>query len=321
MVPLVFVTSMVVFAVIQLPPGDYVTTYIATLQAEGEAVDQKIIEDLREEYGLDQSLPVQYFKWMKNIVTKGDFGYSFSYNKPVNDVIGERMASTLLISGLTMIFTYVVAIPIGIYSALHQYSIGDYIATIIGFLGMATPNFLLAILLMFASFKWFGDPMMGLMSMEYIDAPMSIAKFLDICKHLIIPVIVIGTGGTCGLIRVMRGQMLDELDQQYVLTGRSKGLEEKKIRRKYIVRAALNPIASSIGWNLTKIFSGSTITAIVLNLPTQGPIMLGALRNQDMYLAGTWLLFMSVLTMVGTLISDIVLAWIDPRIRLMDSRM
>ncbi|MCH4887004.1 ABC transporter permease [Acidaminobacter sp. JC074] len=321
MIPLVLITSMVVFAVIQLPPGDYVTTYIATLQNEGETVDQKLIEDLREEYGLDQPLPVQYFKWMKNIITKGDFGYSFSYNKPVNDVIGERMATTLMISGITLIFTYAVAIPIGIYSALHQYSIGDYIATIIGFLGMATPNFLLAILLMFASFKWFGDPMMGLMSVEFIDAPMSLAKFVDILKHLIIPVIVIGTGGTCGLIRVMRGQMLDELDKQYVLTGRSKGLEEKKIRRKYIVRAALNPIASSVGWNLTKIFSGSTITAIVLNLPTQGPVMLSALRNQDMYLAGTWLLFMSVLTMVGTLISDIVLAWLDPRIRLMDSRM
>lgn len=321
MVPLVLLTSMVVFFVIQLPPGDYVTTYIATLQEEGEAVNQALIDQLREDYGLDQPVYVQYYKWMKNILTKGDFGYSFSYNKPVIDVIGERMATTLLISSLTLLFTYAVAIPIGIYSALKQYSIGDYIATVIGFLGMATPNFLLAILLMFASFKIFGDPMLGIMSPEFIGAPMSWLKFVDVLKHLVIPVIVIGTGGTCGLIRVMRGQMLDELDQHYVLTARSKGLEEKKIRVKYIVRAALNPIASSIGWTLTKIFTGSTITAIVLNLPTQGPVMYSALRSQDMYLAGSWLFMMSILTVIGTLISDVILAWLDPRIRLMDKRM
>lgn len=321
MIPIILLVSMVVFFVIQLPPGDFVSTYIATLQEEGETVDMQIIEDLREQYGLDKPLYVQYYKWMKGILTEGDFGYSFSYNKPVLDVIGERMGITLLISSLTMLFTYLVAIPIGIYSALRQYSFGDYVATIIGFLGMATPNFLLAILLMFFSFKVFGDPMLGIMSAEYVDASWSLAKVLDLVKHLIIPVIVIGTGSTCGLIRVMRGQMLDELDQQYVLTGRSKGLSEKKIRNKYVVRAALNPIASSIGWSLTGIFTGSTITAIVLNLPTQGPVMYAALRSQDMYLAGSWLLMMAVLTVIGTLISDIMLAWLDPRIRLMDKRM
>jgi len=227
----------------------------------------------------------------------------------------QRFGITIMISLVTMLFTYIVAIPIGIYSAVKQYSIGDYIFTIIGFLGMATPNFLFAIILMYLSFKYFGNPMIGLISPEYIEGAWTLAKFFDLLKHMVIPIIVIGTANTCGLIRIMRGQLLDELNKPYVLTARSKGLPEKKILFKYPVRAAINPIVSTIGWSLTSIFTGSTITAIVLNLPTQGPVMQQALLNQDMYLAGTWLLIMAFLTLVGTLISDILLAWLDPRIR------
>lgn len=314
MIPILVIVSFVVFAVIQLPPGDFLSTYIASMKEDGEDVNYKVIENLREEYGLDKPLHVQYWKWVSGFI-KGDLGYSFSYNKPVKDVIGERMSITLLISSLTFLFTYIVAIPIGIYSALKQYSFFDYFFTTIGFLGMATPNFLFAIILMYLSFKYSGDSMLGIMSSEYIGQAFSMAKLLDILKHLIIPVVVIGTANTCGLIRVMRGQMLEEMEQQYVLTGRSKGLKESKIRSKYVVRAALNPIASTIGWSLTGIFTGSTITSIVLNLPTQGPVMHKALLNQDMYLAGSWLLIMATLTVFGTLLSDLLLAWLDPRIR------
>ncbi len=317
MIPLVFFISVVVFFIIQLPPGDFMSTYAAQMAEDGEEVSLEIIEDLREDYGLDQPWYIQYSKWLYNIVAEGNFGYSFSHNRPVMDIIREKMAVTLLISGITFIFTYVVAISIGVYTALRQYSLGDYIFTVIGFLGMATPNFLLAIILMFLSFKFSGDPMLGIMSPQFVGAPMSGDKFLNILQHLVIPVIVIGTAGTSGLIRVMRAQILDELNQPYVITARAKGLAERVILRKYVIRAALNPIVSTIGWSLTGIFTGSTITAIVLNLPTQGPVMYKALISQDMYLAGTWLLFMAVLTVMGTLISDILLAWLDPRIRLM----
>lgn len=317
MIPILVIISFIVFTVIQLPPGDFLSTYIATMKEDGEEVNYKIIEDLREQYGLNKPLHVQYFKWIKGFI-KGDLGYSFVYNRPVKDVIGERMAVTLLISSITLVFTYLVAIPIGIFSALRQYSFFEYLFTGIGFIGMATPNFLFAIVLMFLSFKFAGDPMLGIMSSEFVGAPFSMAKLMDIMKHMVIPVIVIGTANTCGLIRVMRGQMLEEMEQQYVLTGRSKGLKESKIRSKYVVRAALNPIVSTIGWSLTGIFTGSTITAIVLNLPTQGPVMYKALLSQDMYLAGSWLLIMSVLTVIGTLISDLLLAWLDPRIRMVE---
>lgn len=315
MIPTVLLISVLVFFIIQLPPGDYMSTYAAKMQASGEQFDLQALEELRAQYGFDQPWYIQYGKWMKGIVTKGDFGYSFSYSKPVITVLGQRMKVTLIISLITMLFTYLVSIPIGIYSAVKQYSAGDYFFTIIGFLGMATPNFLFAIILMYLSFKFTGDPLLGLMSSEYADAAWSFAKFMDLLKHMWIPVIVIGTAGTCGLIRTMRGQMLDELDKPYVLTARSKGLSEKRILYKYCVRSALNPIVSSIGWSLTAIFTGSTISAIVMNLPTQGPVLFKALMSQDMYLAGTWLLFMAILTVVGTLISDILLAWLDPRVR------
>ena len=316
MIPTVLIISAIVFWVIQLPPGDYMTTYISSMEASGESFTMETIEQMRKDYGLDQPWYVQYYKWITNILFKGDFGYSFMYSRPVTYLVAERMPTTLAVSITTMLFTYIVSIPIGIYSAVKQYSIGDYVATTIGFLGMATPNFLLAIILMFLSLKFFGNPLLGLFSKEFVNAAWSWAKFADMMKHMIIPIIVIGTANTCGLIRIMRGQMLDELDQQYVITARAKGLSERRILWKYCVRAALNPIVSSIGWSLTTIFTGSTISAIVMNLPTQGPMLQKALLNQDMYLAGSWLLLMAVLTVIGTLLSDILLAWLDPRIRL-----
>ena len=316
MIPTVLIISAIVFWVIQLPPGDYMTTYISSMEASGESFTMETIEQMRKDYGLDQPWYVQYYKWITNILFKGDFGYSFMYSRPVTYLVAERMPTTLAVSITTMLFTYIVSIPIGIYSAVKQYSIGDYVATTIGFLGMATPNFLLAIILMFLSLKFFGNPLLGLFSKEFVNAAWSWAKFADMMKHMIIPIIVIGTANTCGLIRIMRGQMLDELDQQYVITARAKGLSERRILWKYCVHAALNPIASSIGWSLTTIFTGSTISAIVMNLPTQGPMLQKALLNQDMYLAGSWLLLMAVLTVIGTLLSDILLAWLDPRIRL-----
>lgn len=315
MIPTVLLISMIVFFIIQLPPGDFMSSYAASMEESGEQFDRETLERMREEYGLNQPWHVQYFKWITGILTRGDFGYSFSYNRPVTAVLGQRMAITIMISLVTMLFTYLVSIPIGIYSAIKQYSFGDYFFTIIGFLGMATPNFLFAIILMYLSFKFFGDPMLGLFSNEMTGAAWSFAKFIDLLKHMVIPVIVIGTANTCGLIRVMRGQMLDEIDKPYVLTARSKGLSERRILYKYCVRAAVNPVISKIGWSLTAIFTGSTVSAIVMNLPTQGPVLYKALLSQDMYLAGSWLFLMAVLTVIGTLVSDVLLAWLDPRIR------
>ncbi len=315
MIPTVFVVSLITFYIIQLPPGDFMTTYIAEAEAAGERLDLQAIRMMRENYGLDRPWYVQYGKWIGGIVTRGDFGFSFKYNRPVMTIIRQRMAITIFISLVSLLFTYMIAIPVGIFSATHQYTWGDYLTTLLGFLGMATPNFLLGIILMYLSFRWFGNPMLGLQSPEYIGLPLSIPVIVDFVKHLIIPVIVIGTAGASSLIRVMRGQLLDELRQPYVETALAKGLSWRRLLFKYPVRAAINPILSTLGWTLTAIFSGSTITAIVLNLPTQGPVMYEALLSQDMYLAGSWLLILTVLTVIGTLVSDILLAWLDPRIR------
>lgn len=320
MIPVVLIISMIVFWIIQLPPGDYVSTYARQLAEEGEQLSAADREALRQRFGLDQPMYAQYFNWIWGIISRGDFGYSFAYSRPVIDVVEQYMAMTIIVSVASFLFTYLVAIPIGVYSALKQYTLGDYVFTTIGFLGMATPNFLFAIILMYISFTWFGDPMLGLQSAEYRGEDWSVGRVVDLLKHLIIPVVVIGTASTCELIRVMRGQMLDELNKPNVMTARAKGVKESKIVRKYPLRAAVNPIVSTIGWSLTAIFTGSTITAIVLNLPTQGPVMLDAMLAQDMYLAGTWLLFMAVLTVIGTLISDILLGWLDPRIRAERSR-
>ncbi|WP_373230323.1 ABC transporter permease [Cohnella sp.] len=314
-IPVVIFISVIVFYIIQLPPGDYVSNYAAEMSVAGEVMTQEDMAAMRADLGLDRPVFEQYFIWMKDIVLHGDFGFSFNYNKPVTAVIKQYMGLTLIVSLVTMAFQYLVAIPVGIYCAVKQYSAGDYFFSGLSFLGMATPNFLLAIILMFLSYTWFGDPLLGLFSSEYVNAAWSVDKMIDLAKHMVIPVIVIGLAGTADLIRVMRGQMLDELNKPNVITARSKGLSEGRILLKYPTRAALNPIVSTFGWSLTSIFTGSTITAIVLNLPIQGPVMYNALLGQDMYLAGTWLLFMALLTVLGTLVSDILLAWLDPKIR------
>ena len=311
----VFLISFAVFFIITLPPGDFLTRYIGRLTAAGESVDPKMIAYLREYYALDEPVYVQYWHWIRNIILHGDFGYSFTLAMPVTTIIKAYIGPTMALSLVTMLFTYLVSIPAGIYSAVRQYSLGDYLFTTVAFLGQAIPNFLLAIVLMFISYKLTGDTMLGLFSPGMQNAPWSWAKVLDLLKHCIIPVFVIGTANTCGLMRTMRSQMLDELCKNYVMTARAKGMKIKLIRYKYCVRAAVNPIASSIGWSLVGIFTGSTITAIVLNLPSMGAIMYNALIDQDMYLAGSWLFLMAIVTVIGTFISDVLLAWLDPRAR------
>ncbi|RLE07105.1 ABC transporter permease [Candidatus Aerophobetes bacterium] len=309
------VTSVVAFIIIQLPPGDYLTSYIRQLAQSGASVDEARIAALRKQYGLDLPLYAQYLKWMWKML-HGDMGQSFQYNyKPVSELLAERLPLTVMISLFTLVFTYVVAIPIGIYSATHQYSVGDYAFTVVGFAGLATPNFLLALILMFMFYKYFGLSVGGLFSPQYLTAPWSVNKFIDMLAHLPIPIIVIGTAGTAGLIRVMRGCLLDELRKQYVITARAKGVEERRLLFKYPVRVAINPIISTIGWTLPAIVSGETITAIVLSLPTTGPLLFRALMAQDMYLAGSTVMFLTFLTVVGTFISDLLLVWVDPRIR------
>lgn len=315
MIPTMFAVSVVAFIVIQLPPGDYLTSYIANLSASGEQVEADVIEALNERFGLDQPVYVQYFKWITNIIFKGDYGQSFAWNVPVESLIWGRLGLTLLISLATLLFTWIIAFPIGIYSAVNKYSIGDYIATFFGFVGLAIPNFLLALVLMFIAFKYFNQSVGGLFSPEYIDAAWSIDKVLDLLAHLWIPMIILGTAGAASLIRIMRANLLDELHKPYVRTARAKGLPEWKVILKYPVRVALNPFVSTAGWLLPTLVSGSIIVATVLSLPTTGPMLLSALTTQDMYLAGAFILLLSLLTMIGTLVSDVILAWLDPRIR------
>ena len=314
-IPTIIIISFVIFFIMQLPQGDYVSSYIARMQAEGEVFTQEDIANLRSQYGLDKNWIMRYFDWVLKIVTKGDFGYSFAYGRPVWSVIMDRLGLTIIVSLTIMLFTYLVSIPIGIYSSLHQYSVGDYIFTSIGVLGMATPNFLLAIILMYLSFKWTGDPLLGLFSVEMLQNGVHWYNFGEFLQRMIIPTIVIGTSGTCGVIRTVRAQMLDEQSKQYALTARAKGVSEATIVYKYCLRAALNPVASGLAGSLSSIFSGSTISAIVMNLAIQGPVLYQALRTQDTYLAGTILMTQAVLVVIGTLLSDILLAWLDPRIR------
>lgn len=311
---ILWVLSVVSFTIIQLPPGDFLSSYVIRLARSGQAVDRAQLASLRKRYGLDLPIYAQYFKWMWNML-HGDLGRSFQLNKPVSKLIAERLPVTIILSLFTLVFIYAVAIPIGIYSATHQYSVGDYTSTVVGFVGLATPNFLLALILMFLFFEYFDLSVGGLFSPEYIWAPWSIGKFIDMLKHLPIPIIVIGTAGTAGLIRVMRGCLLDELRKQYVITARAKGLEERTLLFKYPVRMAINPIVSTIGWMLPAIFSGETITAIVLSLPTTGPLLFSALMAEDMFLAASILMILGFLTVIGTFLSDILLIWIDPRIR------
>ncbi len=314
-IPTIIIISFVIFFIMQLPEGDYVSSYVARMQAEGEVFTEQDIANLRAEYGLDKPWPVRYVQWVWKIISQGDFGYSFAYGRPVWSVIMDRFWLTVLVSLIIMLFTYLVSLPIGIYSALHQYSVGDYALSVVGFLGMATPNFLLAIILMYASFQITGDPLLGLFSPEMLQNGVHWYNFGEFLKRMVIPIIVIGTSGTCGIIRTVRAQMLDEQAKQYALVARAKGVSEATITYKYCLRAALNPVVSGLAGSLSSIFSGSTISAIVMNLAIQGPVLFEALKTQDTYLSGTILLTQAFLVVVGTLISDIILAWMDPRIR------
>jgi peptide/nickel transport system permease protein len=313
----VWVISVISFMIIQLPPGDYVTSYIAQLMATGTLVTQDEAENLRLQYGLNQPIYVQYAKWLW-LVLHGNFGVSMEWRRPVMEVIGDRLLLTVILALAAVIFTWILAIPIGIYSAVRQYSVGDYVATFIGFIGLAVPNFLLALVIMYLAFAYFGASIGGLFSTEYQDAPWSLARGWDLLKHLWVPAIILSTAGTAQLVRIMRANLLDELRKPYVVTARAKGLSELQTILKYPVRVALNPFISTIGYTLPYLVSGSIIVSIVLSLPTVGPLLLKALIAQDMFLAGTIVLLLGLMTVIGTLISDILLVWIDPRIRLED---
>lgn len=313
-IPTLIFISIVSFIIIELPPGDYVTSYLASLAATGEYMDSEVAEELRIRWGLDKPLHVRYLKWMWGVL-HGDFGYSLEWKMPVDRLIWERLTLTFVLSLSTLLFTWLVAIPIGVYSATHQYSLFDYVFTLFGFLGRGIPNFLLALVLMWIGFAFFGMDVGGLFSPEFLNAPWSLAKVWDMLKHLWIPMIVIGTSGTARLIRIMRANLLDELHKPYVATARAKGLPENRLLWKYPVRVALNPFVSTVGWALPGLVSGTTITAIVLSLQTTGPLLYRALISQDMQLAGSFIMLLSTLTVIGTLISDVLLAWLDPRIR------
>ena len=314
-IPLLIGLSIIIFVIIQLPPGDFVTTRINQLRVAGVTMEDSQITRLMEMYNLDKPLYMQYWIWIKNIVLHGDMGRSMESERPVSDVIGDRVVLTMVISLLSLAFTWALAIPIGILAAVRQYSFFDYFATFIGFLGISVPGFLIALVILYAVFSATGVALTGLFSEQFVGAAWSLAKVGDLLKHVWLPMIVIGISGTAGLIRVTRGMMLDELQKQYVITARAKGVPEGKLLFKYPVRLAINPLISTIGWLLPSVISGEALVSIVLNLPTMGPLLLRAVMVQDMPLAGSFLLLTSVLTVIGTLLSDILLAWLDPRIR------
>jgi peptide/nickel transport system permease protein len=315
MILTLLVISALVFIIIQLPPGDYLSSYIAELQSQGEMVAQEKIDFLRSQYGLDRPLVGQYFVWLFGLV-QGDLGYSFEYNLPVTEVVGDRLLLTMVLNFSTVLFIYVVSFPIGVYSATHQYSWGDHGLTFLGLIGLATPNFLLALILMYLANVWFGTSIGTLMADRYVDQPWSVGKVLSLMAHLWVPVLVIGTSGTAGMIRRLRANLLDELQKQYVVTGRAKGLPSGRLLVKYPLRMALNPFIADIGNLLPQVVSGSVIVSAVMSLQTTGPMLLRALQSQDMYLAGSFLMFLAVLTVIGMFVSDLLLAVLDPRIRL-----
>jgi peptide/nickel transport system permease protein len=314
LIPTVFAISVISFIAIQLPPGDFLTSYISALESQGELVDEALIASLKAQYGLGEPIHVQYLKWVGGML-RGDFGQSLQWRMPVKDLLWERLALTVVLSLSSLLFIWAVAFPVGIYSAVRQYSPGDYLFTFLSFVGLGIPSFLLALVVMWFAFTEFGIAVGGLFSPEYQSAPWSPGKVVDLLQHLWIPMIVLGMGGTAGLIRIMRANLLDELNRPYVDTARAKGHSESTLILKYPVRMALNPFVSTVGWTLPGLVSGSIIVSVVLNLPTTGPLLLSALLSQDMYLAGSFLLMLSILTVIGTLISDILLAWLDPRIR------
>lgn len=315
MIPTLMAISFIIFVIIQLPPGDFLETEIAEMQAQGEAVDPAKIEYLRAEYGLDKPFIEQYAIWVFGLV-QGDLGFSFEHQLPVTEVIGDRMWLTFVVALATILFTYAVAFPIGIYSAVRQYSTGDYVLTLIGFLGLATPNFLLALILLYFANIWFGTSIGGLMDPQYIDHPWTWGKVNSVLEHLWIPVIVIGTSGTAAMIRRLRANLLDELQKQYVVTARAKGLSPLKVLLKYPLRMAINPFIADIGNVLPQLISGAVLVSVVLSLETTGPMLVRALQSQDMYLAGSFLMFEASLVVIGVFLSDLALAALDPRIRL-----
>jgi len=316
MIPTLVVVSIISFVVIQLPPGDYLTTYAMQLAQQGDAVDETELAALRDRYGLGMPIYVQYWKWVSGIIFRGDWGQSMEWQKPVKDLIWERMGLTVVLSLSSLFVGWFIAIPVGVYSATHQYSLLDYIASSISFIGVGTPGFLIALVVMWLAMTKLGISVGGLFSEQYILAPWSWEKVVDMLKHIWIPLLILALEGTAGGIRTTRANLLDELNKPYVITARAKGLKESRLIWKYPVRVALNPFFSTVGWSLAGLISGATLISVVLSLQTTGPMMLRALTSQDMYLAGSFLLLLSSLTVIGTLISDILLAWVDPRIRL-----
>ena len=315
MVPTLVLISIVSFIIIQLPPGDYLTIYMQQLREQGDYVDELVMDRLKRRYGLGQPIYVQYVKWISGIVLRNDWGDSMYFEMPVKEVVGDRILLTVVLSFSTMIFSWIISIPVGIYSATHQYSVGDYVITGFNFLGRGIPSFMLALVILWFAMSKLEMSVGGLFSPEYIDVPWSWAKFADMLKHIWQPMLILAVGSTAGGIRITRANLLDELNKPYVTTARAKGVKESKLLWKYPVRVALNPFFSTIGWSLARLISGSTIVSIVLSLQTTGPLLFHSLITQDMYLAGSFFLLLSTLTVIGTLLSDILLAWVDPRIR------
>jgi peptide/nickel transport system permease protein len=315
MIPTLIAISAISFIIIQLPPGDYLSTLVEELQSQGEAASVEKLAYLREQYGLDRPAIEQYFFWVLGLL-QGDLGWSFEHNVPVADLIGERILLSFLVALATLLFSYIVAFPIGVYSATHQYSLGDYSFTFLGFIGLATPNFLLALVLLYFANVWFGTSVGGLMDDHFLNQPMSWAKFRSVLEHLWIPVVVIGLSSTAENIRLLRANLLDELQKQYVITARAKGLPPRRLLLKYPLRMALNPFIADIGGVLPRLISGSAIVSVVMSLPINGPMLVRALQAQDMYLAGSFVMLEAVLVVIGVFVSDLALAALDPRIRL-----
>jgi peptide/nickel transport system permease protein len=314
MIPSFLAVSLVSFIIIQLPPGDFVTSYAADLATSGAPADQATLDALRQRYGLNDPWAMQYLRWIGNAL-HGDLGDSFEYRTPVAGLIWGRLGMTALVAGCTLIFVWLISFPVGIYSAVRQYSLGDYLVTFLSFLGMATPNFLLALFVMYMSVVFLGYDVGGLFSADFVHAPWSLARVADLLHHLWIPVLVLGVAGIAALVRIMRANLLDELNKPYVVTGRAKGMPELALILRYPTRVALNPFISTVGWVLPVLVSGDVIVSSVLSLPTAGPILIQALKTQDMYLGGALIMFQCILVLVGTLLSDLLLVWIDPRIR------
>jgi len=315
LIPLLTAVSIISFVIIQLPPGDFLQMEVMRLRSAGTPIAEEQVNLLKVQYGLDKSLLQQYWIWIMGILTRGDFGFSMQLNRPVGEILAERVPLTVLVTLMSAILIWLIAVPIGIYSATHKYSFFDYFWTFVGFIGLSVPGFLLALVVMWIAFSRFGITAIGLVSPEFENAPWSLAKFIDMLKHIWVPILIISFSGTAGLIRTMRSMMLDELNKQYVITARAKGLSERRLLLKYPARTAINPVTSTIGWMLPALFAGEVLVSYVLNIPTTGPVLMRSLLNQDMYLAGSIVFILSCLTVIGTLVSDILLAWLDPRIR------